>query len=215
MRSFVLALLIALCGSPLTVAAIETERRAYHVQVATEAEANSLYEDITRLRHEQQFYAFKAAAVRWSTDSTSGSRGGDLGWAQAKTFVAPFAGVFASISLNTVSRPVQTVFGWHLLYVAEERPVADTVSLSLTCSISSPPEAAGLEFQYVVSASQQTITANRGGAAPTDVYIGPTEIRFHQGTISVSISRTTGRFTFGSALAMFVGTCQPAGAPKF
>ncbi len=62
---------------------------------------------------------FADAAKKESADSGSAQRGGELGWVKrdASGFVAPFARALRQLPVNTMSAPVLTQFGYHLIRV--------------------------------------------------------------------------------------------------
>lgn len=60
--------------------------------------------------------AFIEAAQQYSQDG-SAYKGGDLGWFKDGAMVKPFENAVKNGKLNTVIGPVQTQFGWHLIYV--------------------------------------------------------------------------------------------------
>jgi len=59
---------------------------------------------------------FSEIAKEYS-DDTSRQEGGDIGWIDLGQTVAPFEAAFTQLALNTVSEPVRTEFGWHLIKV--------------------------------------------------------------------------------------------------
>lgn len=62
---------------------------------------------------------FAQLAKEKSKDTGSAAQGGDLGCQPKGTFVAPFDQAVWSLPLNTVSDPVQTQFGYHLIIVRQ------------------------------------------------------------------------------------------------
>ena len=96
-----------------------TEINVSHILVETEEEALEVvglinngtpFEDLARER---------------SKDPGSGANGGDMGWARKGMFVAPFEEAAFALQPNTFTDvPVQTQFGWHVIWVKETRPVA-------------------------------------------------------------------------------------------
>jgi peptidyl-prolyl cis-trans isomerase D len=68
--------------------------------------------------------AFAEVARRESSDTVSGSRGGDLGtWPRASS-TPTSRRRRAALPLNTVSEPVLTRFGYHLIEVTKRWPTA-------------------------------------------------------------------------------------------
>lgn len=63
---------------------------------------------------------FIKLAKEYSED-TSSINGGDIGWVSKGDTVPAFENVMLSIPLNTVSEPVRSPFGWHLLEVIGTR----------------------------------------------------------------------------------------------
>lgn len=93
---------------------------ARHILLETEADALDVVE---ALRNGESF-AELARAV--STDTGSGSQGGELGWSPTGGFVAPFAQAVTDAPLGEIAGPVQSEFGWHVIQVRgrEFRPVS-------------------------------------------------------------------------------------------
>lgn len=69
---------------------------------------------------------FSQMAKLYSLDAASAVKGGDLGWVTAEELVPAFAEAMNSLALNTVSKPVKTQFGWHLIEVLERKTVDDS-----------------------------------------------------------------------------------------
>lgn len=65
---------------------------------------------------------FSQVARQWSQDG-SAPAGGDLGWVRAGMFVPEFEQVMDRLPLNTVSEPVVSRFGVHLIEVLERKPM--------------------------------------------------------------------------------------------
>ncbi len=63
---------------------------------------------------------FAEVAREHGTDGTA-SRGGDLGWFVASDMVPEFAEAAFALEPGTLSEPVETAFGWHLILVKERR----------------------------------------------------------------------------------------------
>ena len=66
--------------------------------------------------------SFAEVARRESSDTVSGSRGGDLGTWRKGQFDADFEKAASALPLNTVSEPVRTQFGFHLIEVTKRWP---------------------------------------------------------------------------------------------
>jgi len=92
-----------------------SEVRASHILVDTEAEALKIKADI-----EADKITFADAAMRYSK-CPSKRNGGDLGFFGRGQMVKPFETAVFTLPLNTVSDPVRTQFGYHLIVVTAER----------------------------------------------------------------------------------------------
>lgn len=64
---------------------------------------------------------FSALARIYSDDSVSAANGGDLGWISPGETVPNFEKTFEQLPLNTVSEPVVTTYGAHIMEVQERR----------------------------------------------------------------------------------------------
>ncbi|MEO1532654.1 MAG: peptidylprolyl isomerase [Pseudomonadota bacterium] len=95
----------------------ETEVRAAHILVETEEQAAALKEELDGGAD------FAALAAEHGTDGTA-QRGGDLGYFVKNDMVQPFAEAAFALEPGTVSDPVQTQFGWHLISLMDKRPRA-------------------------------------------------------------------------------------------
>lgn len=60
---------------------------------------------------------FTALAHAHSDDKASALKGGSLDWVNAGDLVKPFEEAMNKLSINQISEPVQTQFGWHLIQV--------------------------------------------------------------------------------------------------
>jgi len=100
----------------------KTEYKAAHILVETEEEAASLIEE---LRDGADF----AALAKEHSTGPSGAGGGDLGWFATGTMVASFEEAVADLEPGTISAPVKTQFGWHVIRLNETR-MQETPELS-------------------------------------------------------------------------------------
>lgn len=99
-------------------AAPEKEFSAQHILVKTEEEAKELKAQIDGGAD------FAELAKAKSTDTGSGANGGDLGWFRKGMMVKPFEDAVAAMEAGTVSAPIQTDFGWHIIKLNEVRDAA-------------------------------------------------------------------------------------------
>jgi foldase protein PrsA len=109
-----------------------TEVCARHILVATEDEAVAAKQ---RLEDGEDF---ATVAGELSTDPSAADNGGDLGCAPAQQYVPEFRDAAVSAELDTLTDPVETQYGFHILEVyertepeAEALPAEDEIRASL------------------------------------------------------------------------------------
>jgi parvulin-like peptidyl-prolyl isomerase len=90
-----------------------TQVCASHILVETEDEADDLKAQL------DDGGDFAALATEFSIDTGSGANGGDLGCAPPSGFVEPFAQATMTAELGTITDPVETEFGYHLIIVSD------------------------------------------------------------------------------------------------
>ncbi len=96
------------------------EYNVRHILVEDEATANDITEQL-----KSGSASFEALAKAQSKDPGSAAQGGSLGWASVDNYVAPFADAVRNTPKGKMTdTPVQTQFGWHVIEVVDERPVA-------------------------------------------------------------------------------------------
>ncbi|MFK7793856.1 MAG: peptidylprolyl isomerase [Gammaproteobacteria bacterium] len=64
---------------------------------------------------------FAELARAHSEDPGSASKGGELGWTAPSAFAPAFREVTESITVNDISEPFKSQFGWHILQVTDRR----------------------------------------------------------------------------------------------
>ena len=85
---------------------------ASHILVPSKSEAVQLRQKISKLKDFQKM-------ARKKSSCPSSQKGGDLGWFRKGQMVRPFEEVVWNNELATVSEPVKTQFGYHLIWVHE------------------------------------------------------------------------------------------------
>lgn len=89
---------------------VEAERRrARHILLATEKEANEVIAEL------KAGADFAALAQKRSKDTGSAGSGGDLGFSDKSAFVAPFAEALFAMKEGELRGPVKTEFGFHVI----------------------------------------------------------------------------------------------------
>lgn len=105
-------------------ASLVTQTHARHILLKT---SSQLSDDEARQRLEQLRQRiqngedFAALAQANSDDTTSGARGGDLGWVSPGMLVPQFEQAMNNLQPNEISAPFKTSFGWHIVQVLERR----------------------------------------------------------------------------------------------
>ena len=69
---------------------------------------------------------FSKMANQYSLDAVSAVNGGELGWVTSEELVPEFANTMDKLPLKTISKPVKSKFGWHLIEVLERKTVDDS-----------------------------------------------------------------------------------------
>lgn len=102
---------------------LSTELNGRHILVADEATAKELIEKINAGED------FATLATEHSIDPASAANGGELGWFSTGKMVAPFEDAAYALELNTISAPVQSDFGFHIIQITEKRKIEGYASL--------------------------------------------------------------------------------------
>lgn len=96
----------------------DKEYKAHHILVATEAEAKDV---IARIKKGGKF---DKIAQEKSLDTGSKSKGGELEWSPAASYVQPFAEALTKLNKGQLTdQPVKTPFGWHVIRLDDVRPL--------------------------------------------------------------------------------------------
>ncbi len=103
----------------------EEQVNARHILVATEQDAQDVMAAL------QAGEPFEELARSASTDTGSGSSGGELGWAGRGRFVPEFEDAVFNAELGQIVGPVQSQFGYHIIQV-HAREVRDLTEAELT-----------------------------------------------------------------------------------
>lgn len=100
--------------------AVQPQVRAAHILVANEEAAKQVREELDKGGD------FAALARQRSTDPSNKDKGGDLDWFPRGIMAAEFEKAAFELPVNTISQPVKTQFGWHVIQIldkSETRPV--------------------------------------------------------------------------------------------
>lgn len=102
---------------------VVTQTHARHILIKTnelvsEADAKRR---LTELKERLDNGANFAELARLHSEDGSAGKGGDLGWLSPGDTVPEFERAMDALPLKTVSEPIRTQFGWHLIEVLERR----------------------------------------------------------------------------------------------
>lgn len=135
------------------------EYHAAHILVATEEEAKTIKAEIDGGGD------FAELAKKHSSDGAA-ANGGDLGWFGAGMMVEPFQNAVFAMTVGSVSDPVNTQFGWHLIQLKETRiaeaPKLDDIREQLAEGI----ERKAMEAKIAELTAAATITRPGEGIDP-------------------------------------------------
>lgn len=98
------------------------KRRAQHILITGKDDAAALKEAQDVLAQAKAGKDFGALARQYSKDPGSAGNGGELGWADKTTFVAPFTDALFSMQPGEIRGPVKTQFGYHIIRLEEIQP---------------------------------------------------------------------------------------------
>lgn len=91
------------------------EIKARHILVADKKTADQIEE---KLKAGQKF---EDLAKKYSTDTASAEKGGDLGWFGTGTMVAEFEKAAYALDINEISKPVKSQNGYHIIQVTDKK----------------------------------------------------------------------------------------------
>jgi parvulin-like peptidyl-prolyl isomerase len=95
---------------------------ARHIIVKTEAEAKKILGELKSAPKDKLEDAFAAAAAKYSLDGTK-TNGGKLGWFAEGRMVKEFFNAAKAMKKGEMSKtPVKTQFGYHLIYLVDQKP---------------------------------------------------------------------------------------------
>lgn len=91
------------------------EAHIKHILVKTEREAR-------RAVRKLYSQSFEQTAKDMSIDKATAVRGGDLGYVLPEHLVKEFSDVAFGLKKGSISKPVKTQFGWHIIKLEDKRP---------------------------------------------------------------------------------------------
>ena len=98
---------------------VPEKRRARHILITGKDDAAALAQAQQVLAQVKAGKDFGELAKQYSQDPGSAKNGGDLGWAERGSFVAPFADALFGMQVGEVKGPVKTQYGYHIIRLDE------------------------------------------------------------------------------------------------
>jgi len=98
---------------------VPEKRHARHILVTGKDDAAALAQAQQVLAQAKAGKDFGELAKQYSQDPGSAHNGGDLGWAERSSFVAPFADALFGMAVGEIKGPVKTQFGYHIIRLDE------------------------------------------------------------------------------------------------
>ncbi len=103
-----------ICSSPQDI-----KYRVFHSMYSDEQIAEKAYLKITANTSVPQFFQLMATARKESIDIDTRDKGGDLGFIKIANFDKSFGTAVSHLPLKKLSHPIQSKFGWHLVWVSD------------------------------------------------------------------------------------------------
>ncbi len=99
------------------------QTKVSHILVKEEAEARKIYDQLKAIPADKLESTFVQLARDKSTDTTTASHNGDLGWTTDKTpFDKDFLAAALKLEKGQFTEPVKTSFGFHIIYATDTDP---------------------------------------------------------------------------------------------
>jgi foldase protein PrsA len=98
-----------------------SEIHTAHILVETNERAVELWQRLRAAPADEVEELFADLARKFSIDTASAKRGGDLGFVQGSQFVPEYTQGVASLAVGEISNPVRTQFGFHVIRLIDER----------------------------------------------------------------------------------------------
>lgn len=105
----------------------DQKRRVFHSMYKDQQSAESAYAKLSSYGHELQFLQLMNTARQESIDSSTRNNGGDLGYITFGRFDKAFSTAVFHLPLKTLSHPIQSLFGWHLVWVSDALDIKTNV----------------------------------------------------------------------------------------
>lgn len=118
---------------------------------------------------------FEATAKRFSQDPGSAPQGGDLGWVRKGIMVREFERAAFALPVGTISEPVESAFGYHIIQVERIQPTERKIRHIL---LSAPIDTVGAARAHALADSVHAlIVAGFSFDSLQGIYHDPSELR--------------------------------------
>lgn len=97
----------------------DQKRRVFHSMYVDQDSADKAYAKLSAYSPELQYLQLMMTARQESIDSSTRNVGGDLGYIKFATFDKSFATAVFHLPLKRLSHPIQSKFGWHIVWVSD------------------------------------------------------------------------------------------------
>ena len=98
---------------------VPEKRHARHILITGKDDAAALAQAQQVLAQAKAGKDFGELAKQYSQDPGSAQNGGDLGWAERSSFVAPFSDALFGMAVGEIKGPVKTQYGYHIIRLDE------------------------------------------------------------------------------------------------
>ena len=133
------------------------ELNARHILVPDETTANQVIAEL------KKGATFATVAKKYSADPGSANNGGELGWFTVGMMVKEFNDAAYALPVKTISKPVKTQFGYHIIEVTDKRNVKDYGTLqqnkeNIKATIVKEKGSLGIKIQQLMKEAKVDIT---------------------------------------------------------
>lgn len=97
--------------------------QASHILTADQSKANQLYKKLKG----KDLKTFSEIAEKESEDDSTAKKGGRLGYFDDRQMDEAFTKIAFHTEIGTISKPVKSAFGWHIIYVTGKKKKEDVM----------------------------------------------------------------------------------------
>lgn len=101
----------------------DVELKVFHSMYKKEEEAERAFLEISSNKNGEQFAKLKVVAKNDSIDEAAKELDGGLGWVKFGQFTKDFENAIYELPVQTLSHPIKSDFGWHIVWIDEARDI--------------------------------------------------------------------------------------------